>query len=163
MLIWFTFFDKYIYCVSDWTAVKLNVKIPWDLEATSLQIMTDSLLRSDEQILARIAANDSKYIGYVGMEFSSSMRYYIGSCMTIFTDLPVQPPVEVDKIWTITKTETAFIITCNNMEVLNYLFADSSRSDCVSKYVGDVVEEIRFYSGDTASDFYKAGKGLNST
>ena len=77
--------------------------------------------------------------------------------MTGWTDFPVQPPTEMEKIWTITKTETAFIITCNEFEVLNYLFADSSDSKCVPKWGGNVVEEIKFHSIDTASDNYRAG------
>ena len=95
------------------------------------------------------------------------MQYYIQFCNNSWLDLPVQPPVELDKIWTIIKTEAALIITCNNVEVLNYQFADSSDMDhmyhgnCVSKWGGDVVEDIRFDSySDSASDFYKAGISL---
>ena len=89
------------------------------------------------------------------------MQYYIPWCTSYFTDLPVQPPVEVDKIWTFAKTKSAFIITCNGVEVLNYLFADSVRNYCVSQWGSDIVEEIEFSSDhDTASDFYKAGKYL---
>ena len=79
-----------------------------------------------------------------------------------YADLPVQPPVEVDKIWTITKTETAIIITCNNVEVLNLVFADNPDDDCETRWGGDVVEQIKFSSYDTASDFYdRAGKSLH--
>ena len=144
------------------------MKIPWDLEGTPLQIKTDSTVGSDERIRVSMYNKDSSFIGsYIGnvvVEFSSTVQYYIGYCTTDWTDLPVQPPVEVDKIWTITKTETAIIITCNNVEVLNYLFANGSDSRCNQTWGGDVVEEIRF-SGDfdTASDFYKAGEGLNLT
>ena len=81
----------------------------------------------------------------------------IGNCEDNYKDLPVQPPAEVDKSWTISKTETAIIITCNDVEVLNYLFADSSGDECVTKLGG--VEEIKFASYDTASDqFYYSGK-----
>eukprot|EP00116_Pleurobrachia_bachei_P016676 sb/3476938/ len=73
-----------------------------------------------------------------------------------YEDLPVQPPVKVDKIWTITKTKTALVITCNNVEVLNLVFADSSSTYCVSRWGDDVVEQIKFPSSDTASDFYSA-------
>ena len=88
------------------------------------------------------------------------MQYVISYCIS-WTDLPVQPPVEVEKTWTITKTDTAIIITCNNVEVLNYLFADSSNSNCVSLVRGGNVEKIRFNNGDTASDFYRVGKCLD--
>ena len=139
------------------------MNIPWDLEGTPLQIKTDSTLGSDEYIVVMMYKKDSSYIGSVQVKFSSTVQYYIGSCSTDLTDLPVQPPVEVDKIWTITKTETAIIITCNNVEVLNFLFANGSDS-CVPRWGGDVVEKIKFSSSwDTASDFYRAGEGLNLT
>ena len=99
----------------------------------------------------------SNHIGDVAVKFSSPMRYWIGHCGSS-TDLPVQPPAELFKSWTIAKTETAFIIKCNNVEVLNYLFTDSTLSDCVPTWGGDVVEGIGFNSEyDKASDFYKAG------
>ena len=134
-------------------------KIPWDLEGTPLQIMTDSTLGSDELIDVRMYDKDSSYIGFVAVKFSSPMQYFIGgNCITEWTDLSVQPPVEVNKIWTIAKTETAWIITCNGVEVLNFRFADSSAGTCVSNWGGDVVEEIKFHNNDKASDSYSAGK-----
>eukprot|EP00116_Pleurobrachia_bachei_P010152 sb/3470414/ len=71
-------------------------------------------------------------------------------------DLPVQPPVEVDKIWMISKTATAYIITCNGVEVVNYLFADSSNNYCVKHSGSGDVEKIKFNGEDLASDFYRA-------
>ena len=108
--------------------------------------------------------NEGNYelIGYVAVKFSSTMQYSVSSCFSGYKDLPVQPPVEVEKIWTITKTETAFIITCNEVEVLNYLFADSSNNHCVSKWGGNVVERLFFSGGDKASDFYRAGNYILS-
>ena len=132
-----------------------------DLEATPLQIKTDSALGSEEWIMMRMFDKGSSYISTMGVRFSSTMNYAINDCFGGYTDLPMQPPVEADKIWTITKTETALIITCNDVEVVNYLFADSSNSNCAAKWGGDVVEQIKFHSVDKASDFYRAGKGLN--
>ena len=150
--------------ISDWIAVERNVFIPWDLEGTPLQIKTNSTLGSGDRIRGNMYDKGGSNIGYVRVEFSSTVQYYIGSCSNSWADLPVQPPVEVDKIWTITKTETAIIITCNNVEVLNYLLADSSNSNCVTNWGGDVVEKIKFSSDwDTASDFYRAGESLNLT
>ena len=37
--------------LSDWTSVERDVKIPWDLEATPLQIKTNSTANSKEKIL----------------------------------------------------------------------------------------------------------------
>ena len=103
---------------------------------------------------------DNNSIGGLAMKFSSLIKYWLRHCTNGYIDLPVQPPVEVDKIWTFTKTHTALIITCNGVEVVNYLFADSSSDNCVAKLGGDV-EQILFDSDyDEASDFYRAGKGL---
>ena len=133
------------------------MKIPWDLEGTRLQIKTDSPLSSNGWIFVKMYDKDGSYINSVEINFSSPMKYYIGHCTPEWRDLPVQPPVEVDKIWTVTKTATAFIITCNNLEVLNYLFTDSSYGACVTRWGGDVVEEILFLNVDKASDFYREG------
>ena len=143
---------------SDWIAVK----IPWDLEATPLLIKSDSTLGSDEWINVYVYDKDGNLKGGAGVRFTSPMKYGIGQCTPDWVELPVQPTVEVDMIWTYTKTETALTITCNGVEVLNYLFADSSESTCVPKWGGDVVEEIMFNNEDTASDFYKAGKALDN-
>ena len=144
--------------ISEWTAVKVKVMIPRDLETTPLQIKTDSTLGSGEKILVQTFGKDNSFIGGVSVKFSSTIQYQIAACTSGDTKLSVQPPAEMDKIWTIIKTETDLIITCNNVEVLNYLFADSSDSDCVPRWRGDIVEEIRFTTDDTASDFYRAGK-----
>ena len=73
----------------------------------------------------------------------------------------MQPAVEAETIWTITKTETSLNITCNNVVVLNYYFADSSNSRCVPHWGGDVVEKIKFVNlYDKASDFYRAGNAI---
>ena len=133
-----------------------------DLEGTPLQIKTDSKLDSYDQIRVWLFSKDGTLVTTVTLKFSySSMRYYINYCSSYsgYADLPVQPPVEVNKIWTITKTETALIITCNEVEVLNYLFADSSDRNCVPGWGGDV-KYIDFYKDDRASDFYRAGWGL---
>ena len=86
------------------------------------------------------------------------MQYFISFCNSKPEYLPVKPLIEVNKIWTITKTEIALIITCNGVEVLNYLFADSSDSKCVPAWGGDV-EEIYFRLDDRASDFYRDPPG----
>ena len=103
---------------------------------------------------------DGTEIGAVAVYFSSTMNYHIASCTSDWTKMPVQPPEQVEKVWTFTKTETALTISCNDVEVLNYQFADSSESNCVAKLGGDVVEQIKFPSWDTASDFYSIGKGI---
>ena len=131
------------------------MKIPWDLEGTPLQIKTDSSLGDGDKLWVKLYRTDNSSIGGVVVLFSSPIQYRIGGCNE-YTVLPVEPPVEVDKIWMITKTETAITITCNNVEMLNYLFADSSNSKC--EMDGDVVGQIMFDNRDGASDGYRSGK-----
>ena len=137
-----------------WKAVERDVKMPWDLEGKPLQIKTDSTLGSSE-VIAVDMYKESSLISTFTLQFVSTVKYYIGYCQSQI-DLPEQPPDEVDKIWTIAKTDTALIITCNGVEVLNYLFADSSGSACAPKWGGDVVEQI--ITNGAAADFYRAGK-----
>ena len=97
--------------------------IPFDLENTPLQIKTDSTTGSTDYI--EVWLYDSNYIGRVFVKFHSPIQYHIDHCQS-WIDLPTQPPDDVNKIWTFTKTDTAFIISCNGVEVLSYVFSDSS-------------------------------------
>ena len=109
---------------------------------------------------------DGVAIGYVWVRFTSPIQYSIEHCTSTvyWINFPVQPPYEVDKIWTIRKTDTALIMECNEVEVLNFQFSDSSEWYCEDYWGGDVVKKIKFqeyYSFgiryiDTASDSYRA-------
>ena len=151
-----TFLDN-IYCVSDWKAVDRGVNIPWDLEATPLQIKTDSLPDS-ERIWVNV--NDAVNINVrrVMVTFSNNTyKYGIYNCNN--KEFPVQPQEGVEKIWTIAKTESELIITRNGVKVLNYVFADAPYSTavaCPQWWGGDIVEQISFNEYDTASDFYRS-------
>ena len=135
-----------------WTPVKRGVNIPFDLEGTPLQIRTNSTAGSGDHIWLHLYdAQD----GFIFIRFTSPMQYSIGYCTTSWPDLPTQPPHDVDKIWTFTKTNTSFIISCNGVDVLNYTFSDSSRSECVPHWSRDV-ENIKFDGyHDEASDYYR--------
>ena len=82
-----------------------NTPIPFHLESTPLQVKTDSTTGSGEQISMYINSADGVSIGRVLVRFASPFQYYIHLCTgNGWTDLPVQPPEEVDKIWTFQKT-----------------------------------------------------------
>nr|AFK75430.1 putative secretory peptide-20 [Pleurobrachia bachei] len=140
-----------------WNPVVRDTFIPFDLESTPLQIKTDSTAGSEEQIWVRTYTADGSLVGGVGLKFTSSIQYAIGFCNNnLWVSLPVQPPEEVDKVWTIRKNTTAVSIECNGVEVLNYQLSESSDTRCVSTWGGDVVEKIMFHSSlDTASDSYR--------
>ena len=143
----------------EWTAVQRDVKIPLDLERASLQINTDSTVGGNEQIKLQMWNKDSSLISTLYVMFSSPMKYWIDNCHNDWQEMTATPGGGgyIYRIWTITKTEPALIITCNNVEVANYLFADSSNDDCVPKLAKDV-EQVSFDDPhDSASDFYRAG------
>ena len=100
------------------------------------------------------------HILYMGFQYESTIAYWIQPCTpgSSRTSLPVQPMGKGEKIWTFTKTETAMIITCNGVDVLNYQFSDSSETNCVPE-LGRDVEYIRSYGADT---YYRASKDINS-
>ena len=133
------------------------MNITWDLETTPLQIKTDSTLGSGDRIWVYV--NDAVNVNVRRMMVTfSDNTYQYGIYMCNNEDFPVQPKAGVDKIWTIAKTETALTITCNGVQVLNFVFADAPNNKpaaCVQWWGGDIVEQIRFSGGaDTASDFY---------
>ena len=142
--------------VSVWQPVERGTcNIPFDLESTPLQIKTDSAAGSGAQMVVRLYDEQKSHTSSLVIQFISPMKYRVNHCVTSYTVLPTQPPDDVDKIWTFTKTSTAFIISCNGVELLNYVFSDSSRSKCVPTWSRDV-EKIDFHRNDSASDFYRA-------
>ena len=142
--------------------LEFGTYIPWKWEEIPIQIKTDSVVGSGDKI--NINMKRPYYVWGIVIEFSSPIKFGMAYCNSqgansVYTDFSVQPPVEVDKIWTFTKTDSALIITCNDVEVLNYKFADSTFSDCVTEWGGDTTEKIKFSSSwNTASDFYRAGR-----
>ena len=89
------------------------------------------------------------------VSLDSPMEYWVDDCMPSnkMIDLPTQPPDSVDKTWMFTKTSTAFIISCNGVQVLNYVFSDSSKSDCQKIWSLDV-EEITISNYDEVASYY---------
>nr|AFK75436.1 putative secretory peptide-26 [Pleurobrachia bachei] len=148
----------------DWKELEFKTPIPWRWEEIPLQIKTDSVVGSGDGI--GIDMRRPHAVSGISIKFSSPIKYWMAYCSTqsgsdgsaSYADLPVQPPDEVDKIWTFTKTDSALLITCNGVEVLNYEFAASGFSNCFPKWGGNTTESIEFYkSWNTASDFYRAG------
>ena len=140
-----------------WSPVVRDKYIKFDLESTPLQIKTDSTAGSGDNIGVPLHKANGFGIGGIFMKFTTPFQYHISYCIG-YTPLPVQLPEEVDKIWTIQKTATAFTIHCNGVQVLKYQFSDASYAGntCVSVYGGDVVGGIKFNSNDDASDSYRA-------
>ena len=130
-----------------------DISIPWNPHQSSLQIQTNSTLGSDVKMSVWVYDSDDSTITVIAVLFSSPMQYRIYRC-TNWDEL-VGAPDEVEKIWTIVKTETTLIISCNDVEVVNFQYTDSSMGYC--ELEGSVVNHFKF-SGtfDQASQFYRA-------
>ena len=139
---------------SGWKSVTPGVLINYDLEAHPLQIKTDSTEGSKERVYVTLISA----VGSVSFQvlFTNPPQYHIGYCVYAFPVFPVTFPVEQDKIWTFTKTDTALIIDCNGVEVLNYVFSGSGLPNCASTMSLDV-ERIKLHKD--ASDAYRQQPG----
>ncbi|KAL5255462.1 hypothetical protein ACHWQZ_G010885 [Mnemiopsis leidyi] len=150
-----------------WIAVERDVRINYDLENSPLQIKTDSVVGSDEQVRVWFStAQDDPAGGVVLDFFTSPPQYWLRYC-TSWTYFPTDLPTETNKVWTITLSrvsgEIRVVITCNTVEVLNVVLSsttcsdsDWSRDSDWSTIWSKDVEKIYFDSYDTASDYYRA-------
>ena len=131
--------------------------IDYDIEDNPLQILTDSVIGGGDLLLVGFYTEDTDSSGDMWVKFLDPLQYWIGYCTTndwvTFT-----APEEQVRTWTITKTDTSVILTCNGVEIVNYLFSESTRDNCVSRWSNDAAK-IKFIANsngiDTASDEYR--------
>ena len=133
-----------------WTEVRRGVWMEYDLEAHPLQIKTDSLVGSEEDIDVELYTVDDVFIGAI---FLGLIDYSIGDCNRD-NNYSEAAPVEQEKIWTITKTDTMLKIDCNGVGVLALIFSDSEYTECAEQWSQDV-KKIQFSYVDEASDEYR--------
>ena len=134
--------------------------VPIDPETTSVEIMTDSELGSEDQM--RLPFYEFRYVaGGFSIWFSSIPQYWIYYCSSSWTNFPTDLPAARDKIWRITLTKTSGIrlqIHCNNVQMLNILLSDTTcgRRDW-STYWNRKIWKMKFASSDvfTAADSYR--------
>ena len=136
--------------------------VPMDPESTSVDIMTDSELGSEDRMQLAFYTSFGYIAGGFNIYFSSIPQYWIQYCYSSSkTNFPTDLPVARVKIWRITLTKTFGIrlqIHCNNVEVLNILLSDTTcgRSDW-SIYWNRKIWKMRFTTSDvfTAADSYR--------
>ena len=140
-----------------------GVTIKWDLESTPLEIRTNSVLWSSDEVDVHFFSAGGEYAGAVTLRFSSTLQYWLSWCTTSWYNLPVTPPSAAYKVWRITLTRTAgvrLVIHCNEVEVLNTLLSQATCSDSEwSTYWSRDVTKIKFTSSDKASDYYRPQPG----
>ena len=142
-----------------------DVTINYDLEESPLQIRTDSVVGSNEQVyVVFYNAKEDSAIGFA-LIFESPPQYILGRCGVSSTNFPTDLPSDTDKIWKLTLTRTSdvrLMIHCNNKEVLNVVLSDTTCGySAWSTTWSKDVEKIKFVSSDTASDYYRASKLMN--
>ena len=142
-----------IHIISGWTSVTRDVYIDYDLEEHPLQIKTNSAAGTQEKVYVQFYTAEEEYISDIRLYFAATPQYLIGFC-SYYSNFPVDLPTALVKIWTITRTATTLVIACNDVEVVNYVYSDSSDSNCVPYHNRDV-DRIFFYEHDTASDEYR--------
>ena len=148
--------------ITGWLPVQRSVYIEWDLESTPLGIRTNSVLGSNDRVDVYFYSAEGELAGRVILRFASTLQYWLDWCSTSWTNLPVTPPSATDKVWRITLTRTAgvrLVIHCNDVEVLNTLLSEATCRSGWSTYWNRDVTKIRFYSPDTASDYYRPQPG----
>ena len=148
-----------------WIAVtQRDVYIDYDLENSPLQIRTNSVEGSDEQVELHLYTAQKNYTADVFIYFTSPPQYLLGLCTSFRTNFPTTLPSEIEKVWTITLSRTSgerrVVIHCNNKEVINVVMSHTSCGYSEwSKYWREI-KKIYFCSSGSASDYYRPGKYL---
>ena len=124
-----------------------DVDINLDLETTALQILTIGELGTSDIVILIVQNIDIILIEYRPRRFS------IPSC-GYYPKFPPHMPVEVKKVWTISKTKEALTILCNGVEVLNLVYAEINKY-CTRSW-SKSSSMINFRSDDLTSDYIKS-------
>ena len=148
--------------MTGWMAVQ-HAKKNYNLENSPLQIKTNSLVGSSEQVSVNFYTAVGIMVGGVHLNFKSPPQYFLSYCSKSRTNFPTTFPAETDRIWTMTLSRTSgirLIINSNNKEVLNVELSDTicnGNGDWSERWSQNV-GKIEFHTTDTASDVYRPGK-----
>ena len=149
--------------ITGWIAVQRNVLIDFNLEQYSLNIKTDSVLGSNDDVRVWFYTSQGDRAGYLNLHFSSTPQCLIGACSSGRTNFPTNLPTDNDKVWRVTLTRTSgirLVVHCNEEEVLNTLISDSTCGNSNwYKLWSREVAKIKFPSSDKASDYYQPQSG----
>ena len=117
-----------------------------NLEKVPLQITTNTELGQYAFIYLMV-----QNIGFLRIEFMLK-RFGINPCGNYA--FPSNLPVEINKIWTISRTKEALTILCNGVEVLNLVYIEDDMN-CFRAWSKDSTK-FTFGSQDDASDYAKS-------
>jgi hypothetical protein len=149
-----------------WLVPAKSSKIDFDLEATPLEIKTDSAVGTSDMVIVNFHSADGlSYSGGVSIKFTSPPTVAIVACdkngiYKAFPAADLNLAFDNTNVWRVTVTRTSGIsltIYCNDKEVLDYKFSDSK---CVESAWNSIwsknKKKISFGSMDKATDFYRA-------
>ena len=144
--------------------VTRNVYIDHELEKVPLEIKTNSMSGSDDELLSYFFTSVPQVAGGLRILFSPTPKYRIFGCNRwIWSSFPTPLPSATEKIWRITldKSEgVRLMIHCNGELVLNVTLSNQVCSTSYwSRYWSGNVEKIWFYFQDTASDYFRPYTG----
>ena len=148
-----SFFD-----VSDWTEVTRGKEIEFKIEDYPLQVRTDSVVGSNDILRVYMSPEETSG-GTVRIRFTDPPQYRIDYCSSGNITI-TNMPAENTRVWTITKNAISVDVFCNGVEIFSYLFSESGKTDCVTRWGEDTMVKIFFVTRDsdtdTASDEYRS-------
>ena len=135
------------------------MNIDYDLENNPLEIETNSVVGSEDQIKVWFVS-DHKFAAGFNIKFSSTPSYLVKECTLRWADFPNSLPTETVKVWRMTLSRTSGIrlaIHSNDVEVLNVQISGTTCEDVDwSSVWSSKVDKIRFQGDDTASNYYRS-------
>ena len=142
----------------------LNKHIDYDFENSPLRIKTDSLIGSNQKMIVSLYASSGGILGQIQIRLNDEPQYWIKYCRQSWAKFSQNLPENDNRDWKITKTSqpAGLTIHCNNTEILNFQFSETT---CTGghktnwmNFWGKEMKKINF-QGDTASDFYQHPPG----
>ena len=145
------------HAIAVWMPVERSAMVPFNLEASPLQIKTDSTDGSLQFSQVTFYTGEGQEVGSVLIYFDDPPKYTINDCRSIPHPFLDTLSSDVNKVWTISKLEGPRItIKCNEVTVADLLMSDGTCDDPSWKTWLKDIEEIKFNDYDDASDGYRA-------
>eukprot|EP00116_Pleurobrachia_bachei_P010578 sb/3470840/ len=143
------------YVFSEWIPVTKKIWVDWDIESRPVQFQTDQQEGSGSQIYLQFMREDSAHTTFV-IGLQSPTTTYIGYCKDSSTLGYTNSSADGYDVWTLEKSNTSLTISCNGMELVDYVFSDADTPEsCVNYWSGDVFTQFKVVKADTAVLAYR--------
>ena len=119
-------------------------------------VQTESATESDDIVFFGLFATACSNSSDINIKWRfSDWGYYIFPCTPRNFSLKLtkapRDVLAVNKIWQITATPEELKIRCNGIQVLHFIYNDSSNDNCVTATKGKEVGYVKFWEKDTAT------------